>query len=138
VDETKLLRIVPIIRERIGGLDEAPNMAGFFFKEGVSPDPSELVGKKMTATESASVIRKSIQVLEALDPYSVLEAEEKMRDLVDVLGLSAGQVFGILRAAVTGQTVSPPLFESMEIIGRTTVLDRLKRAATTLDTLSGG
>ena len=138
VDEKKLLRIVPIIRERIGGLDEAPNMAGFFFKEDISPDPSELIGKKMTAAESASVIRKSIQVLEALDPYSVLEAEAKMRDLVDVLGLSAGQVFGILRAAVTGQTVSPPLFESMEIIGRTTVLERLQRAASTLDTLSGG
>jgi len=56
--------------------------------------------------------------------------------LVDTLGLSAGQVFGILRAAVTGQTVSPPLFESMEIIGKTTVLARLQRAVKALELLS--
>ncbi len=138
VDDEKLSIIAPIIRERLGGLDEAPNMAGFFFKEEVSPDPSDLIGKKMTAAESAVVIRKSIQVLEALDPYTVSEAEEKMRALVEELGLSAGQVFGILRAAVTGQTVSPPLFESMEIIGKTTVLERLYRAVETLDRFSGG
>jgi glutamyl-tRNA synthetase len=42
--------------------------------------------------------------------------------------LSAGQVFGILRVAVTGQKVSPPLFESMAIIGRETVLDRIRAA----------
>jgi len=137
VDEEKLLRIVPIIRERLGGLDEAPNMAGFFFKEDVSPDASDLIGKKMTAAESADVLRKSINVLEELDPYTVLIAEENMRALVEVLGLTAGQVFSILRAAVTGQTVSPPLFESMEIIGKTTVLERLYRAVQTLDMLSG-
>jgi glutamyl-tRNA synthetase len=136
VDDEKLLSIVPIIRERLGGLDEAPNMAGFFFKEDVTPEPSELIGKKMSAAESAAVIRKSIQVLEALDPFTVLEAEERMRALVDTLGLSAGQVFGILRAAVTGQTVSPPLFESMEIIGKTTVLARLQRAVKALELLS--
>jgi glutamyl-tRNA synthetase len=138
VDEKKLLKIIPILRERLGGLDEAPNMAGFFFKEDVAPEPSELIGKKMTASESAAVLRKSIQVLEALDPFTVLEAEEKMRSLVEEVGLSAGQVFGILRAAVTGQTVSPPLFESMEIIGKTTVLERLRRAVETLDLLPGG
>jgi len=138
VDEGKLLKIVPIIRERLGGLDEAPNMAGFFFKDEVSPEPIELIGKKMTPAESASVLRKSIQVLETVDPYTVTSAEEKMRALVDELGLSAGQVFGILRAAVTGQTVSPPLFESMEIIGRTTVLDRLQRAVKMLDALPAG
>jgi glutamyl-tRNA synthetase len=59
-----------------------------------------------------------------------------MRLLVDELGLSAGQVFGILRAAVTGQTVSPPLFESMEIIGRNTVLERLNQSINTLDSMS--
>jgi glutamyl-tRNA synthetase len=136
VDDGKLLKIVPIIRERLGGLDEAPNMAGFFFKDEVIPEPAELIGKKMTAAESAKVIRKSVQILETVHPFTVIEAEEKMRLLVDELGLSAGQVFGILRAAVTGQTVSPPLFESMEIIGRNTVLERLNQSINTLDSMS--
>ena len=53
-----------------------------------------------------------------------------MRALVEELGLSAGQVFGILRVAVTGQKVSPPLFESMEIIGREKVLARISMRLT--------
>jgi glutamyl-tRNA synthetase len=56
-----------------------------------------------------------------------------MRRLVEASGLSAGQVFGILRVAVTGQTVSPPLFESMEIVGKEKVLERLKKAIEILE-----
>jgi glutamyl-tRNA synthetase len=58
-----------------------------------------------------------------------------MRDFVEKSGLSASQVFGILRVAVTGQKVSPPLFESMEIIGKEKVLERLERAADLLESL---
>ena len=50
--------------------------------------------------------------------------------------LSASQVFGILRVAVTGQKVSPPLFESMEIIGKEKVLERIRKAIVKLDKLS--
>jgi glutamyl-tRNA synthetase len=52
-----------------------------------------------------------------------------MREFVETSGLSANQVFGIVRVAVTGQKVSPPLFESMEIMGKEKVLERLQRAA---------
>jgi len=53
--------------------------------------------------------------------------------VAEELGLKAGQFFGILRNAVTGQEISPPLFESMEIVGRDVVLARLKRAIGELD-----
>jgi len=56
------------------------------------------------------------------------DLEAPMRALADGLGLKAGQFFGLLRAAVTGQTVSPPLFECMELIGRETTLSRLAQA----------
>ena len=56
-----------------------------------------------------------------------------MRAYVESSGLSANQVFGILRVAVTGQKVSPPLFESVEIIGREKVLQRLKKAMELLE-----
>jgi glutamyl-tRNA synthetase len=58
-----------------------------------------------------------------------------MRNLVEQLGLKAGQVFGIIRVAVTGQKDSPPLFESMEIIGREKVLERIKFAAQMLENM---
>ena len=59
-----------------------------------------------------------------------------MRALAEELGLKAGQLFGILRNAVTGQRVSPPLFESMEIIGREKVLSRVQAAIQLLEALS--
>ena len=56
-----------------------------------------------------------------------------LRLLAEELGLKAGQLFGILRVAVTGQTVSPPLFESMEVIGKAKVMRRLQSAAQILE-----
>jgi glutamyl/glutaminyl-tRNA synthetase len=55
--------------------------------------------------------------------------------LVDRLGLKPNQVFGILRAAVTGQTVSPPLFDSISIVGKEKVLERLKTAINLLESI---
>jgi len=133
VEDERLMRIMPIVRERLGGLDEAPDMAGFFFRDDITPDPQELVGKKMTPTESADAARLALEVLESVNPFSADEAEEKMRLLVEKMGLSAGQVFGILRMAVTGQTVSPPLFESMTIIGKEKVIERVKNAIRLLE-----
>ena len=66
---------------------------------------------------------------------NVETAEPPLRALADELGLKAGQLFGILRVAVTGQKVSPPLFESMEIIGQEKVLERLRRAISILESL---
>jgi glutamyl-tRNA synthetase len=56
-----------------------------------------------------------------------------MRELVEKSGLSANQVFGIIRVAVTGQKVSPPLFESMEVLGKEKVLERLQKAIEILE-----
>jgi glutamyl-tRNA synthetase len=132
-DATTLVKIAPIIQERMVTLDEAPELAGFFFKAEVMPDPVELVAKGLTAAQSAEAARKSYEVLVALPEITPETAEPPMRELVEKLGLSAGQVFGILRVAVTGQKVSPPLFESMAIIGRETVLKRIQTAIALLE-----
>ncbi len=136
VDEAKLLRITPIIQERITTLDEAVEMAGFFFQDEVQPKAEELIGKDMSAAESAKAARRAYQVLANLPELTPQTAEAPMRALAEELGLSAGQLFGILRVAVTGQRVSPPLFESMAIIGKEKVLERLQKAIVTLENLS--
>ncbi len=133
VDDSKLLQIVPIIRERLVTLDDCIPFAAWFFKEEVAPKAEELTAKKLSSKESAEVARKSYQILAGLDILTHSTAEPPMRSLVEQLGLSTGQVFGILRVAVTGQTVSPPLFESMEIVGKEKVLRRLMRAIDVLD-----
>jgi glutamyl-tRNA synthetase len=128
VDDERLMKVVPLLQNRIVTLDDAPAMGGFFFREEVQPTASDLVGKNMTPTESAAAARKAYDILAALPEISQEVAEEPLRLLAESLGLSAGQLFGILRAAVTGQTVSPPLFESMAVIGSAKVLERLQKA----------
>jgi glutamyl-tRNA synthetase len=135
-DLGRLAQIAPLIRERLVTLDEAPQWAGFFFQETVVPRPEDLVGKNLTAAESAVIARRCLQVLETLPVIDPATAEPPMRALVEELGLSAGQVFGILRVAVTGQTVSPPLFESMEIIGKEKVSARIEAAIEILSLLA--
>jgi len=133
VDDQVLLRVVPLIRERLVTLDDCLPFAAWFFHENVTPKQEELVGKNLTAAHSADVARECLAVLSQLPEITPSFAEKPMRGLVEQLGLSAGQVFGILRVAVTGQTVSPPLFESMAIVGREKVLERVKKAIAMLE-----
>lgn len=134
-EDAVLLKIAPLIQERIATLDEAVDMAGFFFKADVVPAAEDLVAKGLTAQQSAEAARRSLDLLTSLPSLSHAVAEPAMRELIEELGFSAGQVFGILRVAVTGQRVSPPLFESIEIIGRETTLARIQRAVETLQSM---
>lgn len=135
-DKRTLIKLAPLLQERLSTLDEAVDFAGFFFRENISPVADELVAKGLTASESAEIARKALQVLQSLPTINSGEIEPLLRNLVDSVGLTSGQVFGVIRVAVTGQKVSPPLFESMEIIGREKVIDRLSNAISILETLS--
>ena len=128
-----LLQVTPLIRERLVTLDDSLAFARFFFEENVEPNPEDLIAKGLDAKQSVEIARKSYEILSALPEINHTVAEPPMRAYVESSGFNAGQVFGILRAAVTGQKVSPPLFESMEIIGRETVLQRLSKAVDLLE-----
>ena len=96
-----------------------------------------LIGKDMTVEQSAKAVRKAVEILEVLPEFLAANAEAPMRAVAEELGLKAGQFFGILRNAITGQEVSPPLFESMEIVGREVVLARLKTCYWRTEKISG-
>jgi glutamyl-tRNA synthetase len=135
VDNDTLLRVTPLIRERLVTLDDSIPFAAFFFEETVEPAPEDLIAKGLDARQSAEIARKSYEILAALQDLSHQTAEPPMREFVEKSDYGANQVFGILRVAVTGQKVSPPLFESMEIIGREKVLERLQQAIAALERL---
>jgi glutamyl-tRNA synthetase len=128
VDNDTLLKITPLIRERLVTLDDCIPFAGFFFNETVEPKPEDLIAKGLDAKQSADVASQAHTILTSLPQLSHQTAEPPMREFVERSGLSPNQVFGIIRVAVTGQKVSPPLFESMEIIGKQKVLERLQKA----------
>lgn len=131
-DDATMRKIAPIVQERLQGLDDAPEIAGFFFRDEVQPDPAELVIKDLTAGESARLAKEILAIIDRLPDIKVETAEPPMRDLVEQSGLKAGQVFGLMRIAITGQKVSPPLFESMEIIGKEKVVARMRQAVALL------
>lgn len=136
VDAEALKPIIPLIQTRITTLDDGPEIAGFFFREEVEPALEDLVPKGLDAAQALQVAREALAVLEAVPDFRAETTEPPMRELVERLGLKAGQVFGLVRVAVTGQRVSPPLFESMEIVGKEKCLQRLRRAITMLEGLA--
>jgi glutamyl-tRNA synthetase len=133
VDDEKLLQITPIIQKRLVTLDDAPRISGFFFEQKGTPEVELLIGKNMTSAESLTSALRAYELLSVLPDMQATTTEAPMRELADQLGLKAGQLFGILRGAVTGQKVSPPLFESMEVLGRHEVLMRIKAAIVLLE-----
>ena len=128
VEDEKLLKIAPIVRERLATLDEISEMAGFFFEDEVIPELNELIAKGMTAEQCADIAQKAVDIISSVDRVKLDVIEPLLRVFVETSGFSAGQVFGIMRVAITGQKISPPLFESMEIIGKEICLDRLEKA----------
>lgn len=133
VRDDVLLKIIPLIRERLTTLDDCISFGAFFFKDEVKPVPEELIAKGLDVKQSAEIARRAFQILEAQPAISHERCEPPMRAYVEESGFNANQVFGILRVAVTGQKVSPPLFESMEIIGRDVCLKRIQNAVELLE-----
>jgi glutamyl-tRNA synthetase len=134
-EASRLERVAPLIRERIRTLEEAVEIAGFFFRDDVHPSDDLLRSKDMDLNRAATAARRAAASIEAA-PAIDAGLETSLRALAEEFGMSAGQLFGILRLAVTGQPVSPPLLESMAIIGKPTVLARVTAIAARLEALA--
>jgi glutamyl-tRNA synthetase len=127
---------VPLIKERIRTLADAGAMLAFLFAEKVTyDDPAELIGPKMTAAGSAAALQATRDTLAGLEPFDHDGIEAALRSLAEDLGLKVRQLFSVIRVAVTGTKVSPPLFESLAILGQARVLDRLEAAEAVLASL---
>lgn len=133
VDSQVLLRIVPLLRPRLVTLDDCLPFGAWFFKEQIEVNPSDLLGKDLTPAEAAEIARKAHEILSNLSSWEAHTMEATMRAYLEESGRTASQVFGLIRVAVSGQTVSPPLFESLEIVGRQKTLERLKAAIDLLE-----
>lgn len=124
----KLRAVAPLVAERLKRLDEAPVMIRFLFEE-VTPE-----SKAAKVIEGmGSYLKRVGDTLSELKEWSSAAIEETLRALAQELELKPKQAFQPIRAAVTGTLVSPPLFESLEILGRDATLARLKAAAPALD-----
>lgn len=128
-----LLKIIPVIKVRIKTLNDVVDMAGFFFDEEFKPaTPEQLIQKKMDIESTKLALDASYKALADVDDFEHQSLYEQMKSLAKEIGLKNGQLFGVQRVAITGQSVSPPTFETMEILGKETTLERLKIALESL------
>ena len=124
----KLRAIAPLIRERIRLLRDVGTVADFFFTEPRSYDPAELIPKKGDTAMAAQALRKSKEVLSTVSAFDHATLEVVLRTAATELSVKAGQMFQPVRVAVCGRKNAPPLFETLEVLGRDTVLTRLEFA----------
>ncbi|HRD60120.1 MAG TPA: glutamate--tRNA ligase [Nocardioides sp.] len=121
--DTQLLELaMPLVAERMNKLTEAAPMLGFLFTDDLEQvDELDDAGR--------DVVRAARDALELLESWSTADIEAALRDaLIDGLALKPRVAFGPVRIAVTGRKVSPPLFESLELLGRDRSLARLSAA----------
>ena len=138
-EQDYLCNIAPLVQERLKRLDESDGMTAYFFGE-LPPEysPLTLVQKGMDSEGTLAALRAANETLEAHTEDADF-GHERLESLLGETGqrleLSRRQFFGLLRTASTGRNVSPPLFETMEVMGRERVLARLRLAAQKLETV---
>ncbi|MFC1920941.1 glutamate--tRNA ligase [Chloroflexota bacterium] len=158
LDKGYVRRMMPLVQERINTLAEAATYADFFFIEDLEYDTELLIGKKMTKELTVGALEASLQKLsklvvlresatvllegeqqklDQLEPFNSEVLETLLRPLAEELGLKAGQLFGALRTAVTGRTATPPLFDTMAVLGKERCLKRIIAAIARLGNNQG-
>jgi glutamyl-tRNA synthetase len=128
-------RIVPLIQERIATINEVITYMDFFFLDTLKYDPLLLVGKKMTPQSTLAALNVAREKLSVLESFDTDSLEGTLRPLAEDIGLNTGQLFGAVRVAVTGRSAAPPLFQTMEVLGKEKCLRRLEDARAELETL---
>jgi glutamyl-tRNA synthetase len=128
-EQERVLRaIAPMAQERVVVLSEAVELLRFLFTDDVAIDPAA-AAKQLAGPEAAEVLDAATTVLRDLPEWTAAAVEEALKAaLVEGLGRKPRQAFGPVRVAVSGRTVSPPLYESIELLGRDRTLARLTAA----------
>jgi glutamyl-tRNA synthetase len=117
-------RAAPLIQERVQLLGEAPGMLGFLFTDDVSYEADSLKGLPANAAEVLDACVAALEPVAEFTPEKIQDALAAA--LIDGLELKPRVAYGPPRVAITGRRVSPPLFESMELLGKDESLRRLR------------
>ena len=129
--QSLLAAAAPLVQTRMALLSEAPDLLAFLFVDPSDFGLDEAAAKLVTDDNGRAVLAAAAPALSGLDPdaWTIEAIEGALRGaLVEGLGLKPRLAFGPIRAAVTGRRVSPPLFESMELLGSTESLRRIEAA----------
>src|SRR5262249_54155724 len=113
-----LLKVLPLVRERVDKLEDFVDYAGFFFTGKVESKAEELVPKGRAAADLRKVLDGLIDTLDGLVRWEHTELEATLRAYCEKAGWKSKELFMPLRLAVTGRAATPPLFETMAVLGK--------------------
>jgi glutamyl/glutaminyl-tRNA synthetase len=124
----KVKQVTPLVRERIELLKDVLTVGDFFFVHELPPyDSAELIPQKGDAALAVRVLQKASAVLEKTE-FTHDSLDRCLRSAAQELGIKAGQMFQPIRVAVCGRKNAPPLFETLEVLGKETTLARIRQA----------
>ena len=132
-DRALVRKTIPLIKERMRTLVEGRDMIAFLFTDELTYDRSVLVGKKRQPEEIERALTKSTVALRYAQPFTAPTIEHGLRGIADEMGWKVKDFTEPIRVAVTGSTVGPPLWESLELLGREKTLARIERAEALLN-----
>ena len=135
--EGQVRAIIPLLQERMRTLKDFETMADYFFAEPAFAEPALLVPKKKDAAGTAQLLAAFADRMASLAPSSWTkdELEAAMRTFTEELGWSTRDAFMAVRVAITGRTATPPLVESLVILGQDATVARLRKGAEALHSL---
>jgi glutamyl-tRNA synthetase len=127
-DREVLRRIAPHIQERLKTLKDAQDLIRFLFTDDIGYEPSLLIPKKSDKMSTAEALGQSRAVLQSLEPFAADAIRPRLEGLAEELGWSRKDLNGAIRMAITGRQVGPPLYESLEVLGKEKSLKRIEKA----------
>jgi glutamyl-tRNA synthetase len=130
LDMAYVKRVLPLLQERTKTLAETalPEISWFFFTDEIDYPAELLVDKKLGQEATLNMLESALAELRCQKEFSSAGLETLLRAMAEVLEVKAGQLFGALRTAVTGLTATPPLFQTMEVLGKEKCLTRIEKA----------
>jgi glutamyl-tRNA synthetase len=127
-DTKRLAAAIPLVRERLSFVKDAPDMLRFLFADVEVANPADLIPKKLDAAKAKALLEASLGFIPAIETESDEAMEAKARAMAEGLGVKLGDLMMPVRVAVTGTKVSPPLFGSIRALGTDAALKRVNRA----------
>ena len=128
LDQTYVARIIPLVQDRARTLGELAELTDFFFVAELEYDSTLLIPKKMDGAGALRALVSAEEKLGCLESFDQGNLEGLLRPLAEELEVKTGQLFGALRVATTGRTAAPPLFETMEVLGKKRCMERIGKA----------
>jgi glutamyl-tRNA synthetase len=134
--EDEVRALLPLVRERLATLASITDVVGFLWVDDVTVDPAALVPKRWDAATTVEGLAVARDVLAGISDttWEADELEPPLRAVAEARGWKAGDLFMAIRVATTGQTATPPLFDTLVALGRPRTLARLDRARGNLHT----